>query len=109
MERHPSRRLETRLCIAILSVAGPPHTVVWVVDCPNLGGTLHTEVHVDGVRGLYSACITVFGALTHYLPLGSTAKEPPSGGTSGGQTTILVVFIAPSLIKPMSWLSINAC
>lgn len=55
MERHPSRRLETRLCIAILSVAGLPHTVVWVVDCPNLGGILHIEVHVDGVRGLYSA------------------------------------------------------
>lgn len=108
MERHPSRRLETRICIPILSLAGLPHTVVQVVDCPNLGSTLHIEVCVDGVPEVVQ-CITIFGTLTHYLPLGSNNKRTSRGGTSGGQTTILVVFIAPGLIKPMSWLSISSC
>ena len=79
MERHPSRRLETRICIPILSLAGLPHTVVQVVDCPNLGSTLHIEVCVDSVPEVVQ-CITIFGTLTHYLPLGSNNKRTSQWG-----------------------------
>lgn len=94
MERHPSRRLESRICIPVLSLAGLPHTVVQVVDCPTPGGTLHIEVCVDGAPGVVQ-CITIYGTLTHYLPLESNNNRTSHWGAPGGQTTIMLVFIAP--------------
>lgn len=44
-KRLPGRNLQAsrRTCSPVLLLAGFPDTVVWVVDCSTVGGTLHPE------------------------------------------------------------------
>lgn len=73
-----------------------PHTVVQVVDCPNLGGTLHTEVCVDDVPEA-AQFITKFGTLTHYVPLEVTIKEPLPVGHFWRADNRFVCFHSPQV------------